>query len=50
MQLLQSAWSEFKEAIIQKYFRKAGVSEIAAKEAHGDLFIAFTAEEDMELD
>ena len=53
MQLLQSAWSEIKETTVQNYFRKAGISERAAEEAHGDRddqFIDFTPEDDIELD
>ena len=36
MQLLQSAWSEIKEATVQHCFRKAGISERPEEEAHGD--------------
>ena len=53
MQLLQSAWSEIKEATVQNCFRKAGISERAAEEAHvdrDDQFKDFTAEDDIELD
>ena len=52
-QLLQSAWSEIKETTEQNCFRKAGISERAAEEAHGDRdnqFIDFAAEDDIELD
>ena len=53
MQLLQSAWSEIKETAVQNCFRKAGISERAAEEAHGDRddqFKDVTAEDDIELD
>ena len=55
MQLLQSAWSEILETIVQNCFRKAGISEKAedvldASMHRDDSFKAFTAEDDMELD
>ena len=53
LQLLQSTWSEIKEATVQNCFRKAGISEGAVEEAHSDKdgqCIDSTTEDDLELD